>query len=56
MRIGERAYERDEYLAVVIDLYSRKVIGWAVSERMKKDLALRSFHHGAFQIARVFQG
>ncbi len=30
------------YLAVVIDLYSRKVIGWAVSERMKKDLALRA--------------
>ncbi len=30
------------YLAVVIDLYSRKIIGWAVSDRMKKDLALRA--------------
>lgn len=30
------------YLAVVIDLYSRKVIGWAVSDRMKQDLALRA--------------
>lgn len=30
------------YLAVVIDLYSRKVVGWAVSDRMKKDLALRA--------------
>lgn len=30
------------YLAVVIDLYSRKIVGWAVSERMKKDLALRA--------------
>ena len=30
------------YLAVVIDLYSRKVIGWAVSEHMRKDLALRA--------------
>ena len=30
------------YLAVVIDLYSRRVIGWAVSDRMKKDLALRA--------------
>lgn len=30
------------YLAVVIDLYSRRVIGWAVSDRMKKDLAIRA--------------
>jgi transposase InsO family protein len=26
------------YLAVIIDLYSRKVIGWAMSERMTADL------------------
>lgn len=26
------------YLAVLIDLYSRKVIGWAMSERMTADL------------------
>jgi len=30
------------YLAVVIDLYSRRVIGWAVSNRMKRDLAIRA--------------
>ncbi|MBL4748094.1 MAG: DDE-type integrase/transposase/recombinase [Magnetovibrio sp.] len=30
------------YLAVVIDLYSRKIVGWAVSDRMKRDLALRA--------------
>ena len=30
------------YLAVVIDLYSRRVVGWAVSNRMKKDLAIRA--------------
>ena len=30
------------YLAVVIDLYSRKVIGWATSDRLKRDLALRA--------------
>ena len=30
------------YLAVVIDLYSRRVIGWAVSNRMKKNLAIRA--------------
>ena len=27
------------YLAMLIDLYSRKVIGWAMSERMTADLA-----------------
>ena len=28
------------YLAVILDLYSRCVIGWAVSNRMKHDLAI----------------
>ena len=30
------------YLAVIFDLYSRRVIGWAVSNRMKRDLAIRA--------------
>jgi putative transposase len=30
------------YLAVILDLYSRRVIGWSVSGRMKKDLAIRA--------------
>jgi putative transposase len=30
------------YLAVIIDLYSRRVIGGAVSNRMKRDLAIRA--------------
>ena len=30
------------YLAVLIDLFSRRVVGWAVSDRLKKDLALRA--------------
>ena len=30
------------YLAVVIDLFSRRVIGWATSDRMKKDLAIKA--------------
>jgi transposase InsO family protein len=30
------------YLAVVLDLHSRRVVGWAVSDRMKKDLAIRA--------------
>ncbi len=29
------------YLAIILDLHSRRVIGWAVSNRMKRDLALR---------------
>jgi transposase InsO family protein len=30
------------YLAVILDLFSRRVIGWAVSNRMKRDLAIRA--------------
>ncbi|RFP06395.1 integrase [Komagataeibacter xylinus] len=30
------------YLAVVIDLFSRRVIGWAAGDPMKKDLAIRA--------------
>ena len=29
------------YLAVIIDLFSRRVVGWAISNRMKQDLAIR---------------
>ena len=32
------------YLAVMIDLYSRRVVGWAVSNRLKKDLALQALN------------
>jgi putative transposase len=27
---------------VILDLHSRRVIGWAVSDRMKRDLAIRA--------------
>ena len=30
------------YLAVVMDLHSRRIIGWAVSNRMKRDLAVQA--------------
>ena len=30
------------YLAVVIDLYSRRVVGWAIDRRMKKALVIRA--------------
>ena len=31
------------YLCVIIDLYSRKVVGWALSSRIDSDLLLRAF-------------
>jgi len=34
------------YLAVILDLHSRRVIGWAISNRMKKDLAIPCPQHG----------
>ena len=30
------------YLAVILDLHSRRVVGWAVSDPMKKDLAIQA--------------
>lgn len=30
------------YLAFVLNLHSRRIVGWAVSDRMKKDLAIRA--------------
>ena len=30
------------YLAVMLDLHSWRVVGWAVSNRMKRDLAIRA--------------
>jgi len=32
------------YLSVILDLHSRRVIGWAISNRMKKDLAIRALN------------
>ena len=32
------------YLAVILDLYSRRVIGWAVGDRLTKDLAIRALN------------
>jgi transposase InsO family protein len=30
------------YLAVILDLFSRRIVGWAMSERMTSDLTLRA--------------
>ena len=35
------------YLAVILDLHSRRVVGWAASDRMKKDLAIRALNMAA---------
>lgn len=32
------------YLAIVLDFYSRRIVGWATSSRLKRDLALRALH------------
>ena len=32
------------YLAVVMDLYSRMVVGWAISERMTSNLVIDALH------------
>lgn len=33
------------YLAVVLDLYSRCVVGWAASDRLHKELVLTALRH-----------
>jgi transposase InsO family protein len=43
------------YLAVMIDLHSRRVIGWAVSNRLKRDLALQALNR-AVALRRPAQG
>ncbi len=30
------------HLAVILDLHSRRVVGWAVSDRMKQELAIQA--------------
>lgn len=37
------------YLAVVMDLYSRKIIGWAMSDRMKDSLVINALKMAVFR-------
>lgn len=37
------------YLAVVIDLYSRRVVGWSLSRRMKKQLVINALQMAIFR-------
>lgn len=43
------------YLAIVMDLFSRRIIGWAVSDRLHRDLALAALRR-AFAIRRPEPG
>lgn len=40
------------YLAAFIDLFSRKVVGWSMSERMKADLVVNAFRMAIFRQKR----
>ena len=35
------------YLAVIIDLFSRRVVGWSMSERLEQGLVLDALRDGA---------
>jgi transposase InsO family protein len=37
------------YLAIIMDLYSRQIVGWAMDKRMKKDLALNALSMAFWQ-------
>lgn len=37
------------YLAVIMDLYSRQIVGWAMDKRMKRDLVLRALNQAVWR-------
>ena len=37
------------YVAFVLDLYSRRIVGWRVSNSLRTDLALDALEHGLWQ-------
>ena len=43
------------YLAIVLDLYSRRIVGWATSDRLKKDLAISALKR-AIAVRRPSRG
>ena len=34
------------YLAIVMDLHSRKIVGWSMAERLTTRLTMRALQHG----------
>ena len=41
-----RTWEGWSYLAVVMDLYSRRIVGWALADNMRTDLVLEALRRG----------
>jgi putative transposase len=44
-----RTYEGWLYLAVVVDLFSRRVVGWSMSSRIQTDLVLQALLHAVWR-------
>ena len=44
-----RTYEGWLYLAVVLDLFSRRVVGWSMSSRIRADLVLQALLHAVWR-------
>ncbi len=44
-----RTFQGFLYLAIVLDVFSRKVVGWKMSDRMKTDLVLDAFEMGLWR-------
>ena len=44
-----RTFEGFSYLAVIIDLYSRKIVGWAMQSRQPTDLVLQALLMAAWR-------
>ncbi len=44
-----RTHEGWLYLAVVVDLFSRKVIGWSMQPRMTKEIVLNALLNGGVE-------
>jgi len=47
-----KTYEGWLYLAVVVDLFSRKVIGWSMQSTMTSDIVIKANDYGHLETAR----
>ncbi len=49
------AFEGWLYLAIVMDLYSRRIIGWALSARITTDVVLQVLHNALVYDSRLLK-
>jgi|AGFS01.1.fsa_nt_gi Integrase core domain. len=54
LEITIRIHEGWLYLAVVVDLFSRKIIGWSMQSRMTKDIVLNALLMAVWQKDRCW--